>query len=156
MSINKKKVCFCIALFFLIIFNLFVFFNIKNYFNIINLCFGKNLVLTSKLYVLICVIFCLISILIVLDILLVVYNGKIQNKGLKIKSEDATHGTANWMSEKEIPNVLGINNIPGIILGKCNNNLVKLPFDSYFNKNICVFGSSRKYENNWIFINKFT
>ena len=38
--------------------------------------------------------------------------------------------------------VLGIDENPGIILGKYNNKLVKLPFDSYFNKNICVFGSS--------------
>lgn len=38
--------------------------------------------------------------------------------------------------------VLGFNEVPGIILGKYNGNIVKLPFESYFNKNICVFGSS--------------
>lgn len=46
------------------------------------------------------------------------------------------------MKEDEIKNILGIGEIPGIILGKYNNEIVKLPFDSYFNKNICVFGSS--------------
>ena len=139
----SKKVYFFIALFFIIILNLIFIFNLQNYFNIINLCFGKNIILTPNLFVLICVIFCFILVFLSLDILLVLYNGKIENKGLKIKKEDATHGTANWLEEKEISNVLGINNVPGIILGKYNKNLVKLPFDSYFNKNICVFGSSR-------------
>ncbi len=138
----NKKVCFYITLFFCFILNLIVDFNMKNYFNILNLCFEKNIVLSTKLFVLICVIFCFISIFIFIDIFLITYNGKIENKGLKIKKDDATHGTANWMNEKEITNVLGINNEPGIILGKLNNKLVKLPFESYFNKNICVFGSS--------------
>lgn len=60
----------------------------------------------------------------------------------QIKKEDGTHGTADWMSEDEIEKVLGKNETPGIILGKSNNDIVKLPFDSYFNKNIAVFGSS--------------
>ena len=141
--IMSKKVYFFVALFFIIILNLLFIFNLKNYFNILNLCFNKNIILTSNLFVIICVIFCVILILFALDILLVVYNVKIENKGLKIKKDDATHGTAKWLDEKDIPNVLGINDTPGIILGKYNENLVKLPFKSYFNKNICVFGSSR-------------
>ena len=32
--------------------------------------------------------------------------------------------------------------MPGIILGKKENDIIKLTFDSYFNKNIVVFGSS--------------
>lgn len=32
--------------------------------------------------------------------------------------------------------------MPGIILGKKGNDIIKLPFDSDFNKNIAVFGSS--------------
>lgn len=156
MSMNRKKVCLFIALFFLIILNLFVVFNIKNYFKVLSICFGKTIALTSKLYVSICVIFCLISILIILDILLVLYNGKIENKGLKIKKDDATHGSANWMEEKEITNILGTNNAPGIILGQYNNTLIKLPFESYFNKNICVFGSSGSMKTIRIFINKST
>lgn len=138
----NKKVCFYITLFFCLIFNLVVDFNINNYFNILNICFEQHIILSTKLFIFICIIFCLISIFILIDILLVVYNNKIENKGLKIKKDDATHGTANWMNEKEITNVLGINNEPGIILGKYNNSTIKLPFESYFNKNICVFGSS--------------
>ena len=59
------------------------------------------------------------------------------------------------MNEIELKEVLGINDIHGIILGKLNGDIVKLPFDSYFNKNITVFGSSRQYENNQFFIDKF-
>ena len=38
-------------------------------------------------------------------------------------------------------NVLSFDS-PGIILGKYNNRFLNLPFNSHFNKNICVFGSS--------------
>lgn len=54
----------------------------------------------------------------------------------------ALFGTANWLDNKDIDNILGRNNIPGIILGKKNNDIIKLPFKSNFNRNICVFGSS--------------
>lgn len=139
----SKKVYFIIALFFLVTLNLLFIFNLKKYFKILNLCFNKNINLTTNLFVLICVIFCLILIFIVIDILLVVYNSKIENKGLKIKTEDETYGSAKWLDKTNISNILGVDNIPGIILGKYDNSVVKLPFESYFNKNICVFGSSR-------------
>lgn len=45
------------------------------------------------------------------------------------------------MTEDEMTNILSFEK-PGIILGKYNNRFIKLPFESYFNKNICVFGSS--------------
>lgn len=45
------------------------------------------------------------------------------------------------MNENEMSNVLSFDS-PGIILGKYNNRFLKLPFNSHFNKNICVFGSS--------------
>ena len=61
------------------------------------------------------------------------------NKGINFKSEDGTHGTANWMSDKEINSTLGNDNSSGIILGKYKENILKLSFESYFNKNICVF-----------------
>ena len=138
-----KKVCFYIFLFFCLLLNIIIDINIKNYFEILKKCFGDRIILTNNLYVFICVIIALISFFMVLDILLVLYKKNDQNKGINFKPEDGTHGTANWMQEKEIFNVLGINNIPGIILGKYNENIVKLPFESYFNKNICVFGSSR-------------
>lgn len=138
-----KKVCFYIFLFFCLLLNIIIDINIKNYFKILENCFGKKIVLTNNLYVLICVIIALISIFIVIDILLVLYKKNDENKGIKFKFNDGTYGTAKWMQEKDIPKILGINDISGIILGKYNGNIVKLPFESYFNKNICVFGSSR-------------
>lgn len=137
-----KKICFYIFLFFCFILNIIIDLNIKNYFNVLKECFGKNIILSYKLYILICFIIALISILVITDILLVLYKNKNENKGIKFKSEDGTYGTANWMNENELTDVLGLNSIPGIILGKFNNNIVKLPFESYFNKNISVFGSS--------------
>lgn len=134
-----KKICFYIFLFFCLILNIVIDCNIKNYFIVLEKCFGKNIVLTSNLYALICFIIALISILIVSDILLVLFKKQEENKGIKIKEEDGTYGTAKWMNEKNISEVLGLNDVPGIILGKYNNNIVKLPFDSHFNKNICVF-----------------
>ena len=138
-----KKVCFYIFLFFFLLLNIIIDINIKNYIKVLEECFENNIILTNNLYVLICVIIALISIFIVIDILLVLYKKNYQNKGINFKPEDGTYGTANWMQEKDIKNVLGINDIPGIILGKYKDSIVKLPFESYFNKNICVFGSSR-------------
>jgi type IV secretory pathway TraG/TraD family ATPase VirD4 len=134
-----KKICFYIFLFFCLILNIVIDINIKNYFYILNLCFGKNIILTSRLYAVICVIIALISFFIIIDILLVLLKGKTENKGIKFKTEDGTHGTANWMNESEMKEILGVNETPGIIIGKHNGNIIKLPFDSHFNKNICVF-----------------
>ena len=137
-----KKICFSIFLFFCLILNIILDMNIKNYFFILNECFGKEIVLTNNLYGLICFIIAFISLLIVMDTLLILLSGKNKNKGIKFKTEDGTYGTDSWMSQEEIKEVLGVNDVPGIILGKYNNDIVKLPFESYFNKNICVFGSS--------------
>ncbi len=150
-----KKIWLYIFLFFCLILNIIIDVNIQNYFNILNLCFNVNIVFDSNLYIVICSIIALISILIILDVLLVVFKKEKQNSGINFKSDDGTHGTANWMSYESMKQVLGFNDTPGIILGKYNDNVVKLPFKSYFNKNICVFGSSRKYENNRLFTNKF-
>lgn len=149
-----KKICFCILLFFCFILNIILDFNIKNYFEILNNCFNVNVIVSNKLYCVICIIIALISILIILDILLVLFKNKIENKGIKFKFEDGTHGTASWMNEKEMTEVLSFEK-SGIILGKCNNKLVKLPFDSHFNKNICVFGSSGSMKTIRIFTNQF-
>ncbi len=138
-----KKICFYIFLFFCFALNVILDFNIKNYIKLLNKCFNKDIVLTTNNYILICFIIALISFFIIIDILLVVYKKQDKIKGIKIKSEYGTYGTANWMQENEIKQVLGINDVPGIILGKYNSDIVKLPFNSYFNKNICVFGSSR-------------
>lgn len=133
-----KKICFYIFLFFCLLLNIIIDYNIKNYFLVLENCFGRNIVLSNNLYAIICFIFALISFFVILDILLVAFKGKKENKGINFKTEDGTYGTANWMSEDEISNVLSFDK-PGIILGKYNNKIVRLPFESYFNKNICVF-----------------
>lgn len=133
-----KKICFYIISFFLLLLNIFIDLNIKRYFLLLEKCFDTKIILSNNLYALICVIFALISILIALDILLVLFKKQEVNKGINFKSEDGTHGTANWMSEDEMTSVLSFDK-PGIILGKYNNKIVRLPFESYFNKNICVF-----------------
>lgn len=143
-----KKICFYIFLFVCLILNIVLDINIKNYINILNICFKKDIIVTDNLYMLICFIIALISIFIIIDILLVLCNRKNENKGINFKIEDGTYGTSTWMNEIELKEVLGINDIHGVILGKLNGDIVKLPFDSYFNKNITVFGSSRQYENN--------
>lgn len=137
-----KKICFYVLLFFCLILNFILDFNIKNYIKIINTSFNKNIILSNKLYTLICSIIALILILFILNISLVIFKRKSENKGIKFKNKDGTHGTANWMQKKEMKQVLGIDNVPGIILGLYHNHTVKLPFDSYFNKNISVFGNS--------------
>lgn len=137
-----KKIFFHIFLFFCLILNIIIDLNLKNYIEVLKKAFNKNINLTSNLYALICLIIAFILILIVLDILLVIYKKKDDKKGINFKTEDGTYGTANWMNEDEIEKVLSTEDIPGIILGKANDKVVKLPFDSYFNKNICVFGSS--------------
>lgn len=136
-----KKICFSIFLFLCIILNIIIDSNIKKYIEILNKCFGKNIILTNNLYAIICSVIALISILIIIDILLILKKKNFENKGIKFKTEDGTHGTANWMNEKEMTSALSFDK-PGIILGKYNNKIVKLPFESYFNKNMCVFGSS--------------
>lgn len=137
-----KKVFFYIFLFLFFVLNVVIIFNIKNYIDIVNICFNKNIILTNKLYIVICVVIVFISVFIILDILLVTLKRKDENKGIIFKPENGTYGTSDWMPENEIKEVLSIDDVPGIILGKYNENIVKLPLDSYFNKNICVFGSS--------------
>ena len=137
-----KKVIFYIFLFLFFAYNIIFLLNVKNYIGILNICFNKNIIITNKLYTDICVIIVLISIFIILDILLVIFKKENENKGVNFKTEDGTYGTASWMTENEMKTILGVGDVPGIILGKYNNEIVKLPFNSFFNKNICVFGSS--------------
>ncbi len=147
-----KKICFYIFLFFCLLLNIIIDINVPKYFNILNKCFNNSIILTNKLHVIICIILALISILILTDILLVLKKKNEETKGIKFKKEDGTYGTSKWMEEKEIAKVLSFDK-PGIILGKQNNKLVKLPFDSHFNKNICVFGSSGSMKTIRFFIN---
>ena len=138
-----KKICFYFFLFFCFILNIAIDINLNNYINILELVFNKKIYLTSNLYAFICFVFAFISILILLDIILVFKKKKDENIGINFKTEDGTHGTANWMNENNIRTVLTLEDIPGIILGKYNDNIVKLPLKSYFNKIICVFGSMK-------------
>ena len=68
-----KKVISYIALFFCLVINIIIDINIKKYFGILKECFGDEVQLTIKLYVLICFIIAIISILIVLDIICNIY-----------------------------------------------------------------------------------
>ena len=149
-----KKICFYIFLIFCLILNIVIDININNYINVLENVFEKKIYLTPNIYSLICFIFALISIFVLIDILLVFKKEKNENKGINFKNEDGTYGTANWMPEDEMKQILSINDVPGIILGKYFGNIVKLPFYSYFNKNIMVFGSSGSMKTIRIFINK--
>lgn len=148
-----KKIFFYIFLSFCFLINIFLDMNIKNYFYILEQCFNKKIDLTLNLYIVICSVIALISILIAIDILLVTYKKKTQNKAINFKEDDGTYGTASWMQEEQINEVLSFEK-PGIILGKYKTQIVRLPFESYFNKNICVFGSSGSMKTIRLFTNK--
>lgn len=137
---NKKfKLYFILII--IIIINIFLYTNLNNYFLVLEKCFNNKIDVSPKIYSLICFIITLISIFIIIDIILITKTSKTENKGIIFKSEDGTYGTANWMNEKEMGEILSFEK-PGIILGKYHEKRLRLPFDCYFNKNICVFGSS--------------
>ncbi|MBQ7411159.1 MAG: hypothetical protein IJW20_07255 [Clostridia bacterium] len=104
----NRKVIVNIALFFLLIINIILYFNINSYFEIINICFNKDIVLTKEIYTLILIIVALISIFIWLSIKLLVQNKNDEIRGIKFKEDDGTYGTANWMTNEEISNILGV------------------------------------------------
>jgi len=137
-----RKIILCLSVFCLVIINIVLDMNINNYINLLNNCFSINIVLTDFYYTLICSIIAFISILIIIVIKLVVFSKKDEIKGINLKSEDGTYGTADWLSDSELNTILGKNDAAGLILGKKNNDIIKLPFNSFFNKNIAVFGSS--------------
>lgn len=137
-----KRISFYILLFFCLILNIVIDININKYISVLENVFEKKIYLTTNIYGFICFIFALISIFVLIDILLIFKKEKNENNGINFKNEDGTYGTANWMPENEMKQILSINDVPGIILGKYFGNIVKLPFDSFFNKNIMVFGSS--------------
>ncbi|MBO6233719.1 MAG: hypothetical protein J6I85_02745 [Clostridia bacterium] len=150
-----KKIIFFVTAVFLLVLNIVIDININNYITIINDCFNQNIILTPIDYSSICFIIALISILIIIVMKLITNNKKEEIKGINLKTEDGTYGTANWLNENELNSILGKNNVPGIILGKQNTDIIKLPFDSKFNKNITVFGSSGSMKTIRIFNYKF-
>ena len=61
------------------------------------------------------------------------------------RSKYGTYGTAAWMGEKELKEVLEVKSpeqADGIILGERNGNVVCLPKDTRLNRHIAVFGAS--------------
>lgn len=104
----NRKVIVNIALFFLLSIYIFIIFNIKKYFLILDNCFKRNTNITIKLYIVICSIIAIIFILLFITIKLLVQNKKDEIKGIKLKIEDGTYGTANWMTNEEIEKVLGV------------------------------------------------
>lgn len=136
-----KKIIKYISFFFLLIFNVILDLNIDNYILVLEKCFNKSIILPTKYYLIISITIALISILVYLVVLLAVFKNSTVKNGFKLNSKIGTHGTADWMTNKEAEKVLGLNNEPGILLGKKNGKSVVLPFKSYFNKNILIIGS---------------
>ena len=136
-----KKIIKYVSFFFLLILNIVLDLNIDNYILVLEKCFNKSIILPTKYHILISINLALISILVYLVVLLVVFKNSTAKNGFKLNAKDGTHGTADWMTDKEAEKVLGLNNEPGILLGKKNGKPVVLPFKSYFNKNILVLGS---------------
>lgn len=62
--------------------------------------------------------------------------------GVNYLKEDGTQGTANWMDIKEAKKVIGIGTEQGIIFGSIKGKMATLPPDTFFNKNIAIFGAS--------------
>ena len=83
-----KKIIFYVSIFIIFALNIILDINIDNYINVLNICFGKNIVVTNFYYAVICSIIAIISILIILSIKLVVFYKKDEIKGIKLKSED--------------------------------------------------------------------
>lgn len=62
--------------------------------------------------------------------------------GVNYLKEDGTQGTANWMDIKEAKKVIGVGSEEGLVFGSIKGKMVTLPPDTFFNKNISVFGAS--------------
>ena len=62
-----------------------------------------------------------------------------------VKSKTGAYGTASWMTEKEMKDVLEIaspSKAEGIILGEHKGNVICLPKDTKLNRHIAIFGAS--------------
>lgn len=69
---------------------------------------------------------------------------KSDDRGFKL-SKSGAYGTAAWMTEKEMKQVLEItdaSNAKGLILGEYKSSLVCLPKDSKLNRHVAIFGAS--------------
>ena len=99
--------------------------------NRIAICFGeksneyesKNIfdtykvAFTNQKIPIICSVVALILVLFVLDTYFTIKKAKIENKGIKFKTEDGTFGTANWMNEMELEESFEVGTEDGIVVG---------------------------------------
>lgn len=84
----------------------------------------------------------LIFVLFVSNIYFTIKYAKIENKGIKFKTEDGTFGTANWMNKEELEESFELGTENGLIVGKTDNQIITLPNETRHNKNVAVFGAS--------------
>ncbi len=73
------------------------------------------------------------------------FDGKEYDPRGFVKSKTGSYGTASWMTEKEMKDVLEISSPSkdeGIILGEYKGNVICLPKDTKLNRHIAIFGAS--------------
>ena len=73
------------------------------------------------------------------------FDGKEYDPRGFVKSKTGAYGTASWMTEKEMKDVLEIaspSKAEGIILGEYKGNVICLPKDTKLNRYIAIFGAS--------------
>ena len=73
------------------------------------------------------------------------FDGKEYDPRGFVKSKTGAYGTASWMTEKEMKDVLEIESpskAEGIILGEYKGNVICLPKDTKLNRHIAIFGAS--------------
>lgn len=102
----------------------------------------KTLILNPGLIikeVMILIMLCLIGYIVVLA----VKNSPDYRDGKVIYAEDnGTNGTAKWLDRKEAEKILEFGSNNGICYGEVDGEMVTLSEESFFNKNIAVFGAS--------------
>lgn len=73
------------------------------------------------------------------------FSGKEDDPRGFTKSKSGAYGTAAWMTEKEMKNVLEVTPVSkaeGVILGEYKGNAVCMPKDTRLNRHIAIFGAS--------------
>lgn len=111
-------------------------YEIINLFDVLKILFSDiKILLISNITALIFALF-------IINIYFTIKYAKIENKGIKFKSEDGTFGTANWMNNEELKESFEVGTEDGLIVGKTNNEIITLPNNTKQNKNVAVFGAS--------------
>ncbi len=73
------------------------------------------------------------------------FGNKVQDERGFAKSDKGTYGTASWMDEKEMNEILELNTpqkVEGIILGEHKGKIVSVPKETLLNRHVAVFGAS--------------